>query len=312
MLAQDRPIIGSNSKLVKAMESGRSLAQTKAPILIVGESGTGKKTLCEYIHLTSVRKDRTLLVVDCSRETTDVQNDILGHRDHEGKFIRGVLERANGGTVIFSNIDSLEEAFQKKLYTILTELVDYDLDIRLMATTSKNLSKYVGAGRFFRALYTFFSGTQVILPPLRERKEDIPELVSYYVDYFSKQYHLGTINIESSVVEKLASSYWSHNFTEFLTIMENAVKNCRGHVFDLNALEVGEKKSEGKIVEDEEDSLRLMTLRDAEKLLIKKALIHTSENRTQAAKILGVSIRTLRNKINEYRSEGAQYFINLR
>lgn len=312
MLGQRKPIIGTNPKLMKALENAKSLAQSRMPILIVGESGTGKKTLAEFIHVASPRKDRPFLVVDCMREITDVQNDILGYRNHEGKFLKGVLEVANGGTVVFSNIDALEENFQKKLFTILSELNDYDLDVRLVATTSKNLSKYVGAGRFSRALYTFFSAAQIALPALRERTEDIAAIVSFYVDYFSKQYNMGTLNIDAAVLDKVINSYWSHNFNELLVILENAIRNCQGEVLDLQALEIGEKKSEGRIVEDEEEALRLMTLRDAEKLLIKKALIHTSENRTQAARILGVSIRTLRNKINEYRSEGAQYFINLR
>jgi two-component system response regulator FlrC len=312
MLIQGKPIIGANPKLQKAIEMGHGIASTKIPVLVVGESGTGKKTLCEMMHLSCGRKDKPFIVVDCAREITDVQNDILGHRNFDGKFVKGAIERANGGSVVFSNIDALDEAFQKKLFTILTELGDYDLDVRLMATTSKNLSKYVGAGRFYRALYVLFSAQQIVIPPLRERKEDISGIISYYVDYYSNLFGLGTVNIDGAVMHKLESSYWTHNVSELMISIENAVRNCNGHMLDLFALESGEKRYEGKVSDDEEEALKLMTLRDAEKLLIKKALIHTSENRTQAAKILGVSIRTLRNKINEYRSEGAQYFVNLR
>lgn len=305
-------MIGTNPKVVKAIESGKALAKSNVPVLIVGESGTGKKNLCQFISSQSSRGTRPFFVVDCAREISDVQNDILGHRDHEGKFHKGVLEKANGGVVVFANIDALDESFQKKLYTILNELSDYEIDIRLMATTCKNLSKYVGAGRFYRGLYTFFSASQINLPPLRERKEDIPALTSFFADKFTNDLHLQTVQIEQPVIEKLCSNYWTHNVRELEALLGNAIRNCSEGVLNVTALEAGERKNDVRGIDADEDGFKLMTLRDAEKMLIKKALIHTSENRTQAARILGVSIRTLRNKINEYRVEGTSYFVNLR
>lgn len=305
-------MIGTNPKVVKAIETGKALAKSNVPVLVVGESGTGKKNLCQFISSNSSRGDRPFFVVDCAREISDVQNDILGHRDHEGKFHKGVLEKANGGVVVFANIDALDESFQKKLYTILNELSDYEIDIRLMATTCKNLSKYVGAGRFYRGLYTFFSASQINLPPLRERKEDIPALTSFFADKFSIDMQVAMVQIEQPVIEKLCSNYWTHNVRELETLLANAIRNCPEGILNVTALEAGERKNDVRGIDADEDGFKLMTLRDAEKMLIKKALIHTSENRTQAARILGVSIRTLRNKINEYRVEGTSYFVNLR
>lgn len=106
-------MIGTNPKVVKAIETGKALAKSNVPVLVVGESGTGKKNLCQFISSNSSRGDRPFFVVDCAREISDVQNDILGHRDHEGKFHKGVLEKANGGVVVFANIDALDESFQK-------------------------------------------------------------------------------------------------------------------------------------------------------------------------------------------------------
>lgn len=313
MTEQGMPMmIGSNPKVLKATETAKTLAKLNVPILVVGEAGTGKKQLCHYIASLSTRAGMPFYVVDCAREINDVQNDILGHRDHEGKFHKGVLERSNGGVVVFANIDALDESFQKKLYTILNELTDYDIDVRLMATTSKNLSKYVGAGRFYRGLYTFFSSSQINLPPLRERKEDIPLLTNYFADKFSHEINNTTVQVEHNVIDKLSSNYWTHNVKELEVLLQNAIRNCNNGVLDLSALEAGERKNDVRGVDADEDGFKLMTLRDAEKMLIKKALIHTSENRTQAARILGVSIRTLRNKINEYRVEGTSYFVNLR
>ena len=223
------------------------------------------------------------------------------------------MEFSNHGTVVFANIDGLDENFQKRLYTILQELGDYDLDVRVLATTSKNLSKYVGAGRFYRALYTYFGNTQINLAPLRERTVDIQDLSRYFVNKaVSESDENLSLNFSHEALEKITSYYWTHNIAELKSVIENAIENANEGVIDLNAIELGEKKADSSNIDDDEDGLRLMSLKEAEKLLIRKALIHTSENRTQAAKILGVSIRTLRNKINEYRHGGQSYFVNLR
>lgn len=165
-------LVGNHPKFVKAVEFAKNLSVTKSPVLVVGESGSGKKAFCEYVHGNSSRNSAEILVVDCAQEARQVENEVLGYRDEEtGSFKKGVLERANGGSVILANIDSLDEKFQKRLYQILQELSDYDLDVRIMATTTKNLSKYVGAGRFYRALYTYFSGSQIVLVPLRKEEQ---------------------------------------------------------------------------------------------------------------------------------------------
>lgn len=306
-------LVGNHPKFVKAVELARNLSVTKAPVLLVGETGSGKKSFCRYIHDNSVRKGTVFFTVDCSRDSQDVENDILGYRDESsGSFNRGVLERANGGTVVFSNIDALEEEFQKRLYQILQELPDYELDVRVMATTSKNLSKYVGAGRFHRALYTYFSNSQINLIPLRERGTDIELIAAHYANSWARKNNLPSANFSEEAKGKIVSFYWTHNVAELKAVIENCMPNTENGIIDVSAIELGEKKAEVIGHEGDEDGLKLMSLKDAEKLLIKKALIHTSENRTQAAKILGVSIRTLRNKINEYRSEGNNYFVNLR
>lgn len=306
-------LVGNHPKFVKAMELARNLSVTKAPVLVVGESGSGKKSLCRFIHNSSVRKEAVFFVVDCSQDPQDVENEILGYREEEsGSFNKGVLEKANGGTVVFANIDALEEQFQKRLYQILLELPDYDLDVRVMSTTSKNLSKYVGAGRFHRALFTYFSNSQINLTPLRERGTDITLIANKIACDWARSNSMGEVTFSQEAQEKIISFYWTHNVAELKAVIENSMPNVSNGIIDVSAIELGEKKAEVINMDGEDDGLKLMSLKDAEKLLIKKALIHTSENRTQAAKILGVSIRTLRNKINEYRGEGNNYFVNLR
>lgn len=303
-------LFGMDPKVQKAVSVARNVSVTKAPVLVVGEVGVGKKSLSRFIHDSSTRASKPIEVVDCSVDAKDVENKILGFRDEgTGRFTKGVLEVANGGTVIFANIDGLDEGFQKKLHNILNELGDYDIDVRIVATTTKNLSKLVGSGRFYRGLYTLVSSNSITMPPLREREGDLEMLTRYFLSEFSNG---NNVQVDPKALQKILSHYWTHNVQELKAVLENSISNGDGSSLSEADLEIGEKKAVSLITDDDNEGIRLMSLKEAEKLLIKKALIHTSENRTQAAKILGVSIRTLRNKINEYRGVGSAYFVNLR
>ena len=304
-------LFGNDPKVKNTISMARNIAVTKASVLIIGEPGTGKKTLGYYIHLNSSRAKNPFVIVDCIGERKEVENAILGFREDSGKFHRGALEAANGGTVLFSNIDALEDDFQKRLHKIIMELEDYDLDVRILATTSKNLSKLVGAGRFYRGLYTYISNDALFIPPLRERTNDLEWITKKLISQFCENTEI-PMEIEPLAMEKILGHYWTYNLAELRTVIENSVKNSNQIVLSEKDLEMGEKKAVNLVKDEDNIGIRLMSLKDAEKLLIKKALIHTSENRTQAAKILGVSIRTLRNKINEYRTRGSAFFLNLR
>lgn len=313
MLSQGLVLVGNHPKFNHTLEMAKNIAVTKTPVLISGETGCGKKALGSFIHNNSVRKNARLEIVDCSFDSQTVEKIVLGYRDDEtGRFNRGVLEVANGGTVIFANIDALDESFQKRLYTILQELPDYELDVRVLATTSKNLSKLVGAGKFSRALYTYFGGAQIDMIALRERGTDVELIARHFIEEYASEMELDNVALADEAARKLSDYNWNQNISELRSFIRKTLTNMEGSTLDLKAIENGERKIEFSPGEVDEDGMKLMSLKDAEKLLIKKALVFTSENRTQAAKILGVSIRTLRNKINEYRSEGASYFINLR
>ncbi|MFA5582957.1 MAG: sigma 54-interacting transcriptional regulator [Bacteriovoracaceae bacterium] len=312
MLTQGLVLVGNHPKFNYTLETARNIAVTKTPVLICGEAGSGKKSLGVYIHQNSARKNGRVEIVDCSMEVEEVEKNVLGYRDETGRFNRGVLELANGGTVVFANIDCLDDSFQKRLITILQELSDYELDVRIIGTTSKNLSKLVGAGKFLRTLYSFFNGIQMDMPSLKERGADLEIIATHLIKKMAQENGIDNIDIAGEALQKLNEYNWSQNISELKNFINKAVSNIEGNVFNMDAIEKGERKIETKLGEMDEEGLKLMSLKDAEKLLIKKALVYTSENRTQAAKILGVSIRTLRNKINEYRSEGTSYFVNLR
>ncbi len=302
-------LFGTDVRVERAVQQARNLSVSKAAVLVVGENGVGKRTLGRYIHENSGRSAQAFELVDCSLPAQEVENRILGHRDNAtGRFNKGILEAANRGTVVFANIDCLDEEFQKRLHKIINELEDYDIDVRLIATTTKNLSKLVGAGRFYRGLYTIFANNAVTIPALRERQEDLERLARHFM---SEMADSQAVEIDSIAMDRINSHYWANNIHELKQVISSSISN-NSSLLDESAYEVSDKKSVNFLSEDDSDGVRLMSLKDAEKLLIKKALIHTSENRTQAAKILGVSIRTLRNKINEYRTEGSSYFVNLR
>lgn len=309
-------VFGKDPRVQKALSIACNVSVTKAPVIIVGEIGVGKRSLGMFIHENSSRSDQPLEVIDCSDDSQNVRNNILGFRDSEtGRFSKGALELANGGTVIFANVDGLEYQFQKRLHQILNELDDYDIDIRVISTTTKNLSKMVGSGKFYRGLYTFILSNTIPLPPLRERIGDLETIAKCFIRDFHGSNVDGEVlshEISQEALDKMVSHYWTHNLYELKIVLNNSLKESTENILKAEEIRIGEKKIVGQIVDEDNEGIRLMSLREAEKLLIKKALIHTSENRTQAAKILGVSIRTLRNKINEYRNSGNNFFVNLR
>lgn len=310
MYASSVSLVGNDLNFKQSLEFAKNISVTKSPVLVTGDLGTGKRSLCYFMHTNSARKAGAFIVVDCAGEISRVEQEILGYREEgTGKFFKGALERGNGGTVIFANIDALDENFQKRLYKIIQELPDYELDVRLAATTTKNLSKLVAAGRFQRSLLSYFSCAQITLNNLKERATDIELLVNHFIAEFSTEAEL---SISEEAMDKLLNHNWNGNIAELREAVETAAQNNNQGIIDLESLSMGDKKQDLRLIETDEEGFKLMSLRDAEKLLIKKALIYTSENRTQAAKILGVSIRTLRNKINEYRTDGTNYFVNLR
>ncbi len=302
---------GNSPKMQRVISQTKNVSVTKTPVLISGEIGVGKRTLGKFIHKNSARFNQVIKIVDCSQDAELVSNQILGYREAgTQRFIKGALEEADKGTLILLNIESLDSEFQSRLYKVFTELDDYDLDIRIIATTVKNISKLVAMNKFHRGFYTYISTSIIHIPPLRDRIEDLEMLSKYFANNLSKDGF--PIKISDSAMDKILSHYWTYNIKELKAVIEASKDNLVDGIIREVVIDMIDEKAVKILKEDNNEGIRLMSLREAEELLIKKALIHTSENRTQAAKILGVSIRTLRNKINEYRSMGNTYFINLR
>lgn len=305
-------LFGKDPRMVKTLAMAKNISVTKSSVLITGEAGVGKRSLAQYIHENSNRAQRPLEVVDCAGSPKDVENRILGFREEStGRFKKGAIELGNGGTVIFAHVDALAEEMQKKLYRILNELKDYDIDLRMIATTTKNMAKLVNSGRFYRGLYLQLSNNTIFIPALRDRPDDLKQIIEHYLRQAAQEASL-EVNLTPAAWNGIMEHYWPNNLQEIIDVVAQTVQEANGQPITEISLGSKEVKSDPLPQEDTGDGMRLMSLKEAEKLLIKKALLHTSENRTQAAKILGVSIRTLRNKINEYREDGSAFFINLR
>ncbi|MCY4524774.1 MAG: hypothetical protein OXB84_08550, partial [Halobacteriovoraceae bacterium] len=140
---------------------------------------------------------------------------------------------------------------------------------------------------------------------------DLEMMVNHFMEELNENLE-ENYQISTEALEKLMSHYWTHNVSELKEVLERSISEAKDCTLNAEDMIINEKKDINRTIEDDNEGIWLMSLKEAEKLLIKKALLHTSENRTQAAKILGVSIRTLRNKINEYRKDGNAYFVNLR
>ncbi|MEI8347301.1 MAG: sigma 54-interacting transcriptional regulator, partial [Pseudomonadota bacterium] len=235
-------LFGKDPRILKTLAMARNISVTKSSVLIVGEAGVGKRTLGQFIHQNSNRIDKPFEIVDCSEILEEVENKILGYRNAEsGRFNKGIIELANGGTLIFANIDCLEEGFQKRIFKIINELKDYDIDIRIIATTTKNLSKLVGSGRFYRGLYTQISNNIVHIPALRERPEDLKAMASYFLSQEGAKVGM-EITIDDTVVNRILGHYWTHNIQELKTVMENSISIVENNVLREIDLAVGEKK----------------------------------------------------------------------
>jgi len=314
MMEIKKDFFGSSQKMSKILESLEELIESSQSVCFSGEEGVGRKSMATYIHQNSSRKNGPLYFIDCADESKEILNNLFGYREEKTqKFVRGALELANEGSIVLVDVDFLSEDLQKKIFKTIGELTDYDINIRFFSTSTKNLSKLVGIGKFHRGLFSYVSDKSITLPNLRERLEDVEFITHSFLKNASEK-KSQLIQIDSHAMEMLKNHYWPENIQELLETLEMATQKAieEEGIILPQYLFMDRKSDFSDLVDEDGETIKLMSLKDAEKLLIKKALMHTSENRTQAAKILGVSIRTLRNKINEYRGLGSNYFMNLR
>ena len=309
-------LIGNAPAMVEIYERIRQVAPTRATVLIEGESGTGKELVAQSLHMLSPRKASRFVVVHCAALSPQLlESELFGHE--KGAFTgaserrAGRFEEANHGTIFLDEIGEIDAATQVKLLRALGEQTvqrvgsnqNIKVDVRVIAATNKNLETMVRAGKFRDDLFYRLDVVPIHLPPLRERREDIPLLINVFVQEFAQQNKKRITGLSVDAQEALLRYEWPGNIRELRATLERAVVLCRGERIGLRDLP---DRIQGKPDPDERaggatSHLSIdLNLEKMEKSFIEHALRLTERNVTEAAKLLGISRRTLHRKINTY------------
>ncbi|MBZ4648945.1 MAG: transcriptional regulator [Desulfomicrobiaceae bacterium] len=323
-------VVGSHPAMGRILALARQVARSKATVLVSGESGTGKEVLARYIHAHSGRQGPFVAVNCAALPEHLLESELFGHEKgaFTGAIARklGKFELASGGTLLLDEISEMDLALQAKLLRALQEgeidrvggTESVAVDTRVIATTNRNLEEAVAQGQFRQDLFYRLNVIPLRLPPLRERGADVLELAHFFVRRFAGSYGYPATRLSAEAENWLRSHQWPGNVRELQNLMERAVLLAAG-----GAIGVGHFLLDGAAMEDvpamEEapgeslqtapsggvgDESEIISLEEMERRLILKSLRSTGGNRTKASELLGISVRTLRNKLNEYRLQG--------
>ncbi len=306
-------IIGKSRKMRELFDTLSLVAPTDATILILGESGTGKELVANAIHHNSFRKSQPFIKISCSAlPETLLESELFGHE--RGAFTGAIARRegrfqlAHRGTIFLDEVGEMSPTTQMKLLRVLQEkefeplgsVQTLKVDVRVIAATNKDLDQEVKKGRFREDLFYRLNVVPISLPPLRERKEDIPALAQHFFEVYRDKNQKGVKEISNKTMDLLSRYDWPGNIRELENCLERAVIMARGEVIapaDLPPpIQVLSRKEEGQTL----DFPSGISLEEVERALILKTLEETGGNRSRAAEILGINRRTLLNKLKEY------------
>lgn len=296
---QFHTMIGKSEPMQKIYELIDQLSDYQTTVLIRGESGTGKELVAEAIHHRGVRSSRPLVKVNCAALPENLlESELFGHvkgaftgaiKDKTGRF-----QRADGGTLFLDEISDISKSVQMRLLRVLQEMefervgdsTPVKVDVRVIAATNQDLIGKVRAGEFREDLYYRLKVVEITLPPLRERREDIPLLAAHFIELFNNKFHKAIENISVGVLERFMEYAWPGNIREFEHVLEHAFILCGNRVITLSHLPqdlFGQQKQADRPADDAE--------------VILEALRKAGGNKAKAARNLGMSRRTLYRKI---------------
>ncbi|HCR85625.1 MAG TPA: sigma-54-dependent Fis family transcriptional regulator [Alphaproteobacteria bacterium] len=307
-------MISSSEVMKKVVELAEKVSPSDASVLITGESGTGKEVMARYIHSKSNRKNEKFVSVNCAAIPENLlESELFGHE--KGAFTGalnrriGKFEESSNGTLLLDEISEMDLRLQAKLLRALQEKeidrvggsTPVKVNLRILATSNRDLKKEVKEGRFREDLYFRLNVIQLQLPPLRERRDDIKAFAAYFSGKFAEQNSLAKPKIADDAMRALEAYEWQGNVRELENTMHRAVLLSNKGVIDKNCLMLeGIENSNENTNGSELKTLVGRTVSDVEKELILNTLGSVSGNRSKAATILGISLRTLHNKLKEY------------
>jgi two-component system response regulator AtoC len=311
-------LIGNSPAMTEIYDRVRQVAPTQAAVLIEGESGTGKELIAQSLHRLSTRRDGRFVPVHCAALSPQLlESELFGHE--KGSFTGaterrvGRFEEANHGTLFLDEIGEIDPAIQVKLLRALGERTvqrvgsnhSVPVDVRVVAATNKDLEVLVREGKFRDDLFYRLDVVRIHLPPLRERREDIPLLTNAFLIEFARQNNRKIVGLTPDAQEALTRYAWPGNVRELRAAIEHGVALCRGErigVRDLPPRITGQSASPSRPGLPGPASVRgSLRLEEMERTFIQAALQQTEGNITEAAKLLGISRRTLHRKLKTYR-----------
>ncbi|HXY07972.1 MAG TPA: sigma-54 dependent transcriptional regulator [Terriglobales bacterium] len=315
-------LVGNSKKMQEIFRLIEMVAPSTASVLITGASGTGKELVARTIHELSPRRNKPFVPINCAAiPETLIESEIFGHE--KGAFT-GALERrtgcfelAEGGTLLLDEIGEMPVATQAKLLRVLEDRklrrlgsrVETTVDVRVLAATNKVPQEAVSSGQLRNDLFYRLNVFNIHMPLLREHKEDIPSLVEYLLKDMSAKHERNAVAVSEAVFHLFQNYSWPGNVRELRNTLERAVIVCEGGVIESKHLPPGFGQPTVRTSSEDPHAVHLgvgTTVEEAEKLLILKTLESTSNNKTRAAEILGISLKTLHNKLKEYGSAQAE------
>ncbi len=299
-------IIGHSPLMLDAFKRVARAARGDANVLILGENGTGKERVARALHEKSDRSARPFIAVNVAAIAAGVvESEFFGHR--RGAFTdaredrHGLFEQAHGGTLFLDEIGDLDPGIQVKLVRAIQERKikpvgsseEIAVDIRLISATNRNLHRLVQEGRFREDLYYRINVVQITLPPLRERREDVPELADYFLARFAARAGKPAPRLTAEALEVLVRHPWPGNVRELENVTQRAIQFCDGAVITPEHLMLGEALAPADRPESPQGQRVFLPLREMTDAYIREVLEYTEGNISRAARILGVTRRTL-------------------